>query len=278
MTSLDQTVFDNSSGEPSSTGRDGLDAEAATAANLLSGLAARLRAAYERGVDIAELAAASHQSASEVRQLLRLAGVDVLVDGQDPPGAPTDPARSTHDPQQLRRVRRPTPSRRLSRLHPRIEPETTGPSGLAEPEPSGGQPSGRVPAGRVPAASERAAVPPPVTPLGILIGASAGYSEPPTQPESRRPRRVAARAVRVGRGTSLVVLPSWRAAIAVSVPTELLLSETGLGLDQLTDAHLTVLMNPDALHDRELELHDWQSELSGRRVRPGAGRTEDRPG
>lgn len=82
---------------------------------------------------------------------------------------------------------------------------------------------------------------------------------------------MAARPIRVGRGTCLVVLPSWRPAIAVSVPTEQLLSATGLAADQLVGAPLTVLMNPAALHDRELELHGWEPGPAARTRRGGRG-------
>ncbi|GAA2156730.1 hypothetical protein GCM10009760_58030 [Kitasatospora kazusensis] len=271
MTSLDQTVFDDPSGEPSPSGdHGGLDVEAATAANLLTALATRLRAAYEQGTDVAGLAAAAHRSESEVRLLLQRAGVEAPPDGRAPTGgsersdsgkeragAGRPSGRPAHDaqqtqpqqpqpPSQPRPVRRPTPSRRLSRLHPRAVPDPVGPSAPGESRPA--QPDGRQPVPPLPAQ----------TPMGILIGASPSYSEPPAQPEDRQPRRVPARIVKVGRGTTLVVLPSWRAAIAVSVPTDLLVRATGLSADQLAGAHLTVLMNPEALHDRELDLHDWQ--------------------
>ncbi|WP_199823227.1 hypothetical protein, partial [Kitasatospora sp. MY 5-36] len=106
-------------------------------------------------------------------------------------------------------------------------------------------------------------------PLGILIGGSPGPAEALGRPEERAPVRVAAQPIRVGRGTCLVVLPSWRPAIAVSVPTEQLLSATGLDLEQLAGAQLTVLMNPAALHDRELELHGWEPGPAGRPRRGG---------
>ncbi|MGW6914624.1 hypothetical protein ACWGB8_12495 [Kitasatospora sp. NPDC054939] len=84
---------------------------------------------------------------------------------------------------------------------------------------------------------------------------------------------MAAQLLRVGRGTSLVLLPSWRAAIAVSVPTEQLLEATGLDPDRLKGAQLSVLINPDALHDRELGLHGWRTGPAprpyGRRGRRG---------
>ncbi|MFD5437794.1 hypothetical protein ACFWJ4_37285 [Kitasatospora sp. NPDC127067] len=108
-------------------------------------------------------------------------------------------------------------------------------------------------------------------PLGILIGAGPGPTEALGRPEERAPVRVAARPIRVGRGTCLVVLPSWRPAIAVSVPTDQLLSSTGLAADQLVGAPLTVLMNPAALHDRELELHGWEPGPAARTRRGGRG-------
>ncbi len=261
MTSLDQTVFDDSSKEPSAADRGGQDVEAATAANLLSALAARLRAAYEQGTDISGLAAASHQSTAEVRMLLQQAGAALPPEGQDRVTPVRQPGRPTPEAQQSRPARRPTPSRRLSRLHPRTEPDPA--DRAATPAEPPAPPEVRSAAF---SSSDR-------TPMGILIGASPTYSEPPAQPEDRHPRRVPARVIRVGRGTCLVVLPSWRASIAVSVPTELLVRATGLSPDQLAAAQLTVLMNPEALHDRELDLHEWQSEpeLPGKRGRHGAG-------
>ncbi|MFB7905676.1 hypothetical protein ACFC1T_04560 [Kitasatospora sp. NPDC056076] len=95
-------------------------------------------------------------------------------------------------------------------------------------------------------------------PLGILIGGSPVQSDAVGRPEERTPVRVTAEPIRVGRGTSLVVLPSWRPAIAVSVSTEQLIIETGLTVEQLAGARLTVRMNPWALHDRELDLHGWE--------------------
>ncbi|MER5636490.1 hypothetical protein ABT095_06030 [Kitasatospora sp. NPDC002227] len=243
MTTLDRTARDDSPRddslrEPGPAAPRGLDAEAATTANLRSGLAARLRVAYERGTDIAALALACHQSPAEVRELLRTTGVVLSAEEQ----APVAPTPS----EQLRRVRRPTPSRRLSRLHPKSDAPVVPPPAEAPPAPAAAATS---------------------APLGILIGASPSYTEPPGQPESREPRRVPAQVVRVGRGTSLVVLPSWRTAIAVSVPTELLVRETGLRPEQLSGARLTVRMNPEALHDRELDLAEWRPEALGRRAR-----------
>ncbi|MGA5823850.1 hypothetical protein ACPC54_39120 [Kitasatospora sp. NPDC094028] len=203
---------------------------------------------------------------------------------------------------------RPSPSRRLRRMHP--EPAPTGQEAAARETaatcPAGTEPRADLRAGlgaaREGAPATTAADPrlapatgtvnPPAAsgmdagpgwsaggpgagpgraepPLGILISAGPGQSETVGRPEERAPVRVAAHAVRVGRGTSLVVLPSWRPAIAVSVPTEQLLSATGLAVEQLGAARLTVLMNPGALHDRELELHGWESAPAGRGRRGG---------
>ncbi|KJS58041.1 hypothetical protein [Streptomyces rubellomurinus] len=213
---------------------------------------------------------------------------------------------------------RPSPSRRLRRMHPQSAPtgqeaaarETaatdpagtapradlrTGPGAAHEGAPTHGatnlQPApaadavaawvppgagwagagagwaagGVVEAGAGPGAGLGRAEPP----LGILISSGPGQPEAAGRPEERAPVRVAAHTVRVGRGTSLVVLPSWRPAIAVSVPTEQLLSATGLTVERLGTARLTVLMNPGALHDRELDLHGWESTPSGRGRRGG---------
>ncbi|AXI77653.1 hypothetical protein C7M71_009555 [Peterkaempfera bronchialis] len=55
-----------------------------------------------------------------------------------------------------------------------------------------------------------------------------------------------------------MVLPEWRAAIAVPVATEVLLTATGLPYGELSGAELTVLARLEALHDRELAVADWQ--------------------
>ncbi|WP_406198662.1 hypothetical protein OH807_14970 [Kitasatospora sp. NBC_01560] len=197
------------------------------------------------------------------------------------------------------RSKRPGPSRRLRRMHPeaaapaeqaesvqphpaappRSDPspaDATGPSATTGPlgattAPAPLPASTRFAAGSgagaevgTPAATE--------TPLGILIGASPNLPEPVGRPEERQPVRVAAELVRVGRGTVLVVLPAWRPSIAVSVPTEHLLHATGLGPDRLAEAQLSVLINPGALHDRELNLHGWQVGPAERGARRG-GRT-----
>ncbi len=156
-------------------------------------------------------------------------------------------------------------------MHP---PTTPTGQGAAERETAVSDPNGstgssgqgevtarvRPAAGAFPVTASMAEAPPgPAVPqLGVLIGGGPAPAEAVGRPEERAPVRVAARPLRIGRGTSLVVLPSWRPAIAVSVPTDQLLSATGLGFEQLAGARLTVLMNPAALHDRELELHGWE--------------------
>ncbi|MFJ3792121.1 hypothetical protein [Kitasatospora sp. NPDC090091] len=183
-------------------------------------------------------------------------------------------------------TRRPSPSRRLRRMHPGAAPasragageaEATsapaapgGPTvdrtaGTADKGPGAGAVRGPAPAaggagrtgggGAAPAGAE--------TPLGILIGGT------PNLPEEHRAIRVTVELIKVGRGTVLVVLPAWRPAIAVSVPTEQLLHATGLGFDRLAGTQLSVLINPDALHDRELDLHGWQAGPTVRTVRRG---------
>ncbi|MFD8756409.1 hypothetical protein ACFV0O_36335 [Kitasatospora sp. NPDC059577] len=195
--------------------------------------------------------------------------------------------RPAHDDLWPPAYRRPSPSRRLRRMHPLTAPDgqgataretaATGPAGapLRAASPWTGQPVGaagtaadRAPfgagdatalgAGAPPADAPHAEPPHAEPPLGILIGGSPGQPEAVGRPGDRMPVRVVAEPIRVGRGTSLVVLPSWRPAIAVSVSTEQLISATGLGIEQLAGTRLTVLMNPGALHDRELELHGWE--------------------
>ncbi|MEV4616657.1 hypothetical protein AB0K43_29275 [Kitasatospora sp. NPDC049258] len=264
MTTLDRTTSepappDRPSGDAPVTGRRersagaGVvsDIEERTAAKLLRALGLRLRAAYEQGAELDELAAACHQPLSEVSRLLEAAGVDLTLGRPSPvraaaPAVPDAAVEPVAGGRQLRRSRRPTPSRRLSRIHP---------------QPRSPQDAVHV---REPEATVAEAVPGPVSaagpPLGILIGASPTHLEAAAQLGQRQPRRAAAKLVRAGRGTSLVVLPSWRPAIVVSVPTELLLSSTGLAFEQLAAAGLSVLINPDALHDRELDLRDWRVE------------------
>ncbi len=93
--------------------------------------------------------------------------------------------------------------------------------------------------------------------LGILIGGSGRSAEPPTRTSNQR-RRVRAEVIRAGRGTTLTLLPSWRSSITLSVPTESLLSATGLSYQELPGAELSVEINPNALHDRELRPTGWQ--------------------
>ncbi|MET8540095.1 hypothetical protein ABZW03_05495 [Kitasatospora sp. NPDC004799] len=218
-------------------------------------------------------------------------------------GGPSVPApRPVREESRILVSRRPSPSRRLRRMHPQTaqtgqeatarETAASGPTGTGLPGPSGwpDSPAGaagapaRVPSfgagtgtgvggsdptgvfATAPSAGAAWAEPP----LGILIGGSSEPAEASGRPEERAPVRVVARAIRVGRGTCLVVLPSWRPAIAVSVSTDQLLSATGLGFEQLVGARLTVLMNPAALHDRELELHGWEPAPPGR---PRRGRS-----
>lgn len=246
------------------------------------------------------------------------------------PSVPTQ--RTVREEPRILGSRRPSPSRRLRRMHPQAaqsgqgatarETAASGPTGTGLPGATGraderaGERAGATgaaaqgpsfgtgasrtgaldagsgtgiaigsSAGTDPAAVDRSAVDGTVgpsagasagaswaePPLGILIGAGPGPTEALGRPEERAPVRVAARPIRVGRGTCLVVLPSWRPAIAVSVPTEQLLSATGLAADRLVGAPLTVLMNPAALHDRELELHGWEPGPAARTRRGGRG-------
>ncbi|MEU8517324.1 hypothetical protein AB0C76_37985 [Kitasatospora sp. NPDC048722] len=271
-----------------------------TAARVQAALAERLRAARLQGRTLAELAAACRRPVAEVATLL---GEAVPVEApptwqvQDDPGGPGDvhahelrqPAEPTaersvpvlraarEEPRTLG-TRRPSPSRRLRRMHPDTAPtgqeaaerETVAPDGPLPRRSARG--AGRTTAGANGAAGATAARRPAggtwadqaETPLGILIGVGPHQPEAVGRPEERTPVRVTAEPVRIGRGTSLVVLPSWRPAIAVSVPTEQLLSATGLAFGQLAGVQLTVMMNPGALHDRELDLHGWQA-ARGRR-------------
>ncbi|MFD7908829.1 hypothetical protein ACFV4G_42165 [Kitasatospora sp. NPDC059747] len=289
-----------------------------TAARVQAALAERLRAARLQGRTLAELAAACRRPVAEVAALL---GEAVPVEApsawqvQDDQGEPGDvhthdvhthdvhthelpqPAAPTaerpvpvlraarEEPRTLA-TRRPSPSRRLRRMHPdaaltgqeAAERETAAPEGPLPRRSARG--AGRTAAGANGAVGTAAAWRPTggtgagaragtgadqaETPLGILIGAGPHQPEAVGRPEERTPVRVTAEPVRIGRGTSLVVLPSWRPAIAVSVPTEQLLSATGLAFEQLAGVQLTVMMNPGALHDRELDLHDWRA-ARGRR-------------
>ncbi|MFJ1707946.1 hypothetical protein [Kitasatospora sp. NPDC088346] len=251
-------------GEPARRNGPTSEIEERTAAKLLSALGARLRTAYEQGAELDELAAASHQSLLAVTRLLEAAGVDLTLGRPTPvrSAVPAVPGTGTAaGGRQLRRLRRPTPSRRLSRIHPQpYPPEADG----SAPAVDGASVAGAAGASGV---EEAAGAPAPGAPLGILIGASPTHLEAAGQLGGRPPRRVPAELVRAGRGTSLVVLPSWRPAIVVSVPTERLLVSTGLAFEQLAGARLSVLINPDALHDRELDLRDWRTEDRRSRAR-----------
>ncbi|MER7580844.1 hypothetical protein [Kitasatospora sp. NPDC097691] len=290
-----------------------------TAARLREAFTERLRAARAQGRSVAELAAACRRPVAEVRALLgKEAEAGAGTGGVAEVGAPSEggtggrtgpeaevevgfvrfpsvvatsegvlsvPAqRSAREEPRTFGSLRPSPSRRLRRMHPRAtsngqeaaarETAATGPAGarlpgaaawtgelggaagaVADQVVSGAGATTAVPLdGSAPHAEAPHAEPP----LGILIGGNPGLPEAVGRPEERAPVRVVAEPIRVGRGTSLVVLPSWRPAIAVSVSTEQLLAATGLGFEQLAGARLTVLMNPSALHDRELELHGWE--------------------
>ncbi|MFE3505912.1 hypothetical protein [Kitasatospora sp. NPDC059160] len=328
---------------------------AATTARLREAFADRLRAARAEGRSLAELAAACRRPVAEVRALLGEAeeaseadsgpeagsGVDAGADAGSGAGSaynrtgsgfvrfertaasaegnrPAAVARSGREELRSLGSRRPSPSRRLRRMHP-----PAGPTGqeaaareTAATDPAGTRPPGAgwtgTPTGATgPVAGHPTTAPPePGTnaayragtglgvgtgagtgagtgvgvegatavraalgtgteaaraepPLGILIGGSPVQSDAVGRPEERTPVRVTAEPIRVGRGTSLVVLPSWRPAIAVSVSTEQLIIETGLTVEQLAGARLTVRMNPWALHDRELDLHGWEPGPAG---------------
>ncbi|SOB84047.1 hypothetical protein [Streptomyces sp. 1331.2] len=293
-----------------------------TAARLRAAFAERLRAARAQGRSVTELADACRRPVAEVRELLgeeaelpelpALPGVAAEAGGGSgagnspgvgfvrfqpstvppPVAGPSVPAPRTAR-EELRPLgsRRPSPSRRLRRMHPQTAP--TGQEATARETAATG-PTGAGPRSAVTWAGELAGAPGRVAdqapygagtgaaavapdaeasraepPLGILIGGSPGQPEAVGRPEERAPVRVSAEPIRVGRGTSLVVLPSWRPAIAVSVPTEQLLSATGLRYEQLAGSRLTVLMNPSALHDRELDLHGWEPGPTGRARRAG---------
>ncbi|MFG2825125.1 hypothetical protein ACGFX4_37570 [Kitasatospora sp. NPDC048365] len=152
-----------------------------------------------------------------------------------------------------RQLRRPVPSRRLSRVHGQRPPSQSG-----TVEPAGD-----------PAPPEDRAGPP----MGVLIGGSVGRGPVPGSGPGGQAcaRRVAVELVRLGDGTTQVVLPEWRPAIAVSIPTERLLAETGVDREGLAATRLSVLINPEALHDRELDPREWRAE-------PPTGRTRRRTG
>ncbi|MFJ7277390.1 hypothetical protein [Kitasatospora sp. NPDC098663] len=200
-----------------------------------------------------------------------------------PEGDPAVPVlRAAREELRAAVSRRPAPSRRLRRMHPQADAtgqgaaarETAATSATLQAEVrTAAAPGSGGPIGDALAVTASSATAPEAeraeTPLGILIGGSPNQPEAVGRPEERAPVRVTAEPVRIGRGTSLIVLPSWRPAIAVSVPTEHLLTATGLAFEQLADAQLTVLMNPCALHDRELDLHAWESGPGGRARRGG---------
>ncbi|MEV7778805.1 hypothetical protein [Kitasatospora sp. NPDC088351] len=240
-----------------------------TAARLRAGLAERLRSAYAQGRSLSELAAACRRPVAEVHALLAEGGAALGAGDRDEGFVrlqrPAEPASERAVPvlraaqEELRTAlsRRPAPSRRLRRMHPRAEAAMTeaahGKAVAAEAVPAAADPPGGG------AARVADAGPGVETPLGILIGGTPNLPEAVGRPEERQPVRVTADLIRIGPGTCLVVLPDWRPAIAVSVPTEQLLTTTGLGYDELADARLSVLISPGALHDRELDLHDWRA-------------------
>jgi hypothetical protein len=249
----------------------GTDSGAATTAKLLTGLASRLRAAYEQGARLDDLAVASHQSVAEVRELLTLAGADPSSPQVPTGGGVVPPPRNgaaesltTEAPEvgtadswvssagrPRPRIRRQAPARRM---RPAVAPTDQPPvQPAADPSPV-------AVADQTPAEPVR-----PEAPLGVLIGSPRPAVAPVVRSSVQQHRRVSASVIKVGQGTTLAVLPAWRSSIAISVPTELLLSATGLSLDELRQAELTVLVNVEALHDRELRPRDWQVAQQGRR-------------
>ncbi|WP_406089210.1 hypothetical protein [Kitasatospora purpeofusca] len=175
--------------------------------------------------------------------------------------------------------RRPSPSRRLRLLHPQPAAAPVRPdSARTLPAPPAGAPVLPGPSTDDDLGASRPRTAAAEPPLGVLIGGTpqlpdaGGRPGWPGRPEERPAVRATAELLRLGRGTCLVVLPVWRPAIAVSVPTEQLLSATGLAYEQLAEARLSVVINPGALHDRELELRDWQVGPPGRPGRRGRRR------
>ncbi|MFD8481024.1 hypothetical protein [Kitasatospora sp. NPDC059673] len=121
-----------------------------------------------------------------------------------------------------------------------------------------------------PGASSMESVPvaPVGVPMGVLIGGSPGLLDSAGPGVAQvAERRVSAQLLRFGSGTCQVVLPEWRSAIAVSVPTEQLQRSTGMSPEELRSALLSVVINPEAVHDRELGLRDWQAEVPAARGR-----------
>lgn len=168
------------------------------------------------------------------------------------------------------RIRRPAPARRTV-LRPgsadTVESRAASPEAVAAAGPAAAVGSAAVDSaavdsgavGNETASSEAVGVSTaPEPPLGILIGGRRAVPGSVGRAAEQRFRRVTAQLIRVGRGTTLAVLPSWRPSIAISVPTELLLAATGLSYEELGRAELTVLINFDALHDRELRPREWQ--------------------
>ncbi len=127
---------------------------------------------------------------------------------------------------------------------------------------------GTVEDGPVPVEADSAPAAPVGVPMGVLIGGSPGLVESVATGVARiAERRVSAQLLRFGSGTCQVVLPEWRPAIAVSVPTEQLQRSTGMSPDELRSALLSVVINPEAVHDRELGPRDWQAEVPAARGR-----------
>ncbi|MFF4651445.1 helix-turn-helix domain-containing protein [Streptomyces sp. NPDC001380] len=181
-------------------------------------LAADLRSAYEDGARVKDLAVASHRAQSEVRRLLREAGVVLGGAPRRRPG----------------RVRAAAP-----------------PTGKTSGEAAGG--------GRAGAAGAGAAV--------------SGGSVPGRSATVER-QRLRARVVRVGADTSFVVLPEWRPAIAVPVATTVLLAATGLPREGLRGAELSAVVDPGAVHDRDLAPEGWRPDGSASGQAGPAGPTD----
>lgn len=326
-----EPIGDRSFPRPRATGDTATTPCAVTTANLQAGLALRLRAAYERGAPVGEMASACRRSVAETRALLALAGTDLTAapgiaagaresDGSREPaggwevvgrgysagrgegddrwgtvldrvesaarpgpspaeagarGTPVAPAApllpgSREELVLATRVKRPSPARRLSRMHPHVgvqaEAAPRSPLPVEGPSPADASPA-HAPASASAAPDNGTAAPDTAaseTPLGILIVGTPNLPEPPSGAEPQLPVRVEAQLVRVGRGTSLLVLPAWREAIAVSVPTDQLLAATGLVFEDLPGTELSVLINPAAMHDRELDLRGWRTGAPGR--------------
>ncbi|MFD0278899.1 hypothetical protein ACFVHB_34000 [Kitasatospora sp. NPDC127111] len=288
-------------GAGAAAGGHGGDAGEQTTAVIRAGLAERLRTAYGEGRSPVELAAVCRRPVAEVHSLSESAGAEASPGSDSGPGgfirlqppaasagAPAVPVlRAAQEELRIVRSKRPSPSRRLRRMHPevaaaeQVSEQTWRADAAVPPSVAAGAPApvtetrgGASPAGGGDGAAALGggADAGAETPLGILIGGTPNLPEAVGRPEEREPVRVTAELIRIGRGTVLVVLPAWRPAIAVSVPTEHLLHATGLGFDRLADTQLSVLINPGALHDRELDLHGWQAGPAGR-----AGRRGGRP-